>query len=89
MVQGIGERGGATMSGKMFDPDVPIGKLTSIKDVLPPPDKLVIPEDTMKVTLLLGKSSVRFFKRQAAQHRTKYQKMIRALVDQYAERYSG
>ena len=77
------------MSRKIVDTDFPVGKLTRIKDVLPPPDKLVIPEDTIKVTLLLGKSSVRFFKRQAAQHRTKYQKMIRALVDQYAERYAG
>ena len=77
------------MSRKRPDPDFPIGNLTRIKDVLPPPDKLVIPEDTIKVTLLLGKSSVRFFKQQAAQHRTKYQRMIRALVDQYAERYAG
>jgi hypothetical protein len=71
------------------DPDFPIGKLTRIKDVLPPPDQLAIPEDTIKVTLLLSKSSVQFFKHQAAQHRTKYQKMIRTLVDKYAERYSG
>ena len=77
------------MSRKRPDPDFPIGNLTRIKDVLPPPDKLVIPEDTIKVTLLLGKSSVRFFKQRAAQHRTKYQRMIRALVDQYAERYAG
>ena len=76
------------MSRERFNPDFPIGKLTRIKDILPPPDKLVIPEDTIKVTLLLGKSSVRFFKRQAAQHRTKYQKMIRGLVDKYAQQYS-
>ena len=71
------------------DSDFPIGKLTRIKDVLPPPEQLVIPEHTIKVTLLLSKSSVQFFKQQAAQHRTKYQRMIRALVDQYAGRYSG
>jgi len=76
------------MSRKRPDPVFPIGKLTRVKDVLPPPDKLVIPEDTIKVTLLLSQASVRFFKQQAAQHRTKYQKMIRALVDQYAERYA-
>lgn len=77
------------MSRRAHDPDFPIGKLRRIQDVLPPPEKLVIPEDTIKVTLLLGKSSVQFFKQQAAQHQTKYQKMIRALIDQYAERYSG
>ncbi len=76
------------MSKKMSDPDFPIGKLTRIKDVLPPPGKLVVPEETIKVTLLLTKSSVRFFKDKAAQHRTKYQRMIRALVDRYTEQYS-
>ena len=70
------------------DPNLPIGKLTRVKDVLPPPDKLVIPEETVKVTLLLSRASVKFFKQQAAQHKTKYQKMIRELVDQYAARYS-
>jgi len=75
------------MSRRMADENLPIGKLTRIKDVLPPPDQLVLPEDTIKVTLRLSKSSVRFFKQQAAQHRTKYQKMIRQLVDHYADRY--
>ena len=77
------------MSKRTPDPDFPIGKLTRIKDTLPPPDQLVYPdEETIKVTLHLSKSSVQFFKRKAAKYQTKYQRMIRALVDQYAERYS-
>ena len=76
------------MRAKKPDSDLPVGKLTRIKDVLPPPDKLVIPEDTIKVTLFLSRSSVEFFKHKAAHHRTKYQKMIRALVDQYADHYT-
>lgn len=76
------------MKRRMTSPDWPIGKLTRVKDVLPSPDKLVIPEDTIKVTLLLSKASVKFFKSQATQHRTKYQRMIRELVDRYAEQYS-
>jgi predicted DNA binding CopG/RHH family protein len=75
------------MKKQRVDSNLPIGKLTQIKDELPPPEKLVIPEDTIKVTLLLSKSSVKFFKRQAARHGTKYQKMIRQLVDRYAEQY--
>ena len=70
------------------DADFPMGALTRIKDVLPPPHQLVTPEETIKVTLMLSKASVRFFKHQAAQHRTKYQKMIRQLVDRYAQQYS-
>lgn len=77
------------MKPKMHDRDFPIGKLTRIKDVLPPPEQLVVPEPTVKVTLLLSKDSVRFFKHQATQHRTKYQRMIRELVDRYAEQYSN
>ena len=77
------------MSKKMSDPDFPIGKLTRIKDVLPPPEKLVVSEETVKVTLLLSKSSVKFFKDKATRHRMKYQRMIRELVDRYTEQYSS
>ena len=76
------------MSRATPDPNMPVGKLTHVKDDLPPPDQLVMPEKTTKVTLFLSKTSVRFFKRQAARHGTKYQKMIRALVDRYAEHHS-
>ena len=76
------------MSKRAADSNFPIGKLTRIKDVLPAPDQLVVPEETIKVTLLLSKSSVQFFKRQAAQHRTKYQRMLRELVDRYTEQFS-
>lgn len=72
----------------MPEANLPIGRLTRVKDFLPPPEKLVLPEETIKVTLLLSKSSVEFFKRQATHHRTKYQRMIRALVDQYSEQFS-
>ena len=76
------------MSKRAVDSNFPIGRLTRITDVLPPPEKLVVPEDTIKVTLLLSKSSVRFFKQKAAQHRAKYQRMLRELVDRYAEQFS-
>lgn len=76
------------MSKRATETDFPIGKLTRIKDILPPPEKLVVLEETVKVTLLLSKASVRFFKDQAAQHRTKYQRMLRELVDRYTEQYS-
>lgn len=67
--------------------DMPIGKLTAVKDFLPPPDELVVPEETVKVTLALTKSSLDFFKREAKKHGTKYQKMIRELVDRYTKFY--
>ena len=76
------------MSKKLRDPNMPIGKLTRIKDFLPPPEQLIFPEDTVKVTLFLSKASVSFFKHQATRHRTKYQRMIREVVDRYARQYS-
>jgi len=68
--------------------DMPIGKLHRIKDFLPSPDELVIPEETKKVTISLKKSSIEFFKRQAGLYHTKYQKMIRQLLDRYVAQYS-
>ena len=87
MEQDTGERGKNTMKNQTIDPMMPVGELKQIKDFLPPPDQLVMPETTIKVTLSLTKSSLEFFKREAKKHHTKYQKMIRALVDRYAHQY--
>ena len=65
-----------------------LGKMTRVDDFLPPPGELVTQEETVKITISLNKSSVDFLKRQARQHHTKYQKMIRELVDIYATQYS-
>ena len=69
--------------------DMPAGNLVRVKDFLPPPHELVMPEDTVKVTISLKRSSVEFFKRQARKHHAKYQKMIRELLDQYASKYKA
>ena len=61
-----------------------IGDLKVIEDFLPSPEKLVLREDSIKVTLSLSRRSVEFFKREAGKARVPYQRMIRALVDSYA-----
>jgi predicted DNA binding CopG/RHH family protein len=71
------------------DLNEPIGKMFRVKDFLPPPNKLILPEKTVKVTILLKKSSIDFFKNRADKYHTKYQKMIREVVDQYAKEYSS
>ena len=63
-----------------------IGKFRVVKNFLPPPDKLVLREAKVKVTLSLSQCSVDFFKREAVRQRVPYQRMIRALLDAYAER---
>ena len=80
--------GDTTLRKTMPGPNRPIGQLTRITNVLPPPKQLAVSEHTIKVTLLLSAASVQFFKRQAAQYGTKYQRMIRKLVDQYAAQHS-
>ena len=66
-----------------------IGRVRVVEDFLPPPEGLVAREDDVKVTLGLSRRSVEFFKRAAKARRVPYQRMIRALVDAYAERQSG
>ncbi|MBI4350445.1 MAG: CopG family transcriptional regulator [Elusimicrobia bacterium] len=75
------------MKKNLMDPNEPVGKLSRVTDFLPPPEKLVTPEENVKVTISLSKASVRFFKAEASKHHTKYQKMIRTLVDTYTAHY--
>jgi hypothetical protein len=76
------------MGKKREESDFPTGKVRFVKDFLPPPEELVIPgRETVKVTLHLSQDSVQFFKREAAKHHTKYQRMIRQLIDRYMEYY--
>ncbi len=67
--------------------DEPIGKIKVVDDFLPKPKDLVLREETAKITICLTKSSIDFFKNEAAKYHTHYQTMIRALIDQYASRY--
>ena len=68
--------------------DEPMGKLEMVDDFLPPPEALVLREESVKVTLALSKRSVEFFKREAGKHKSQYQRMIRGLVDAYVDRFS-
>jgi hypothetical protein len=63
----------------------PTGPVRIVDDFLPSPGELVLKEDLEKVTISLSKRSVEFFRREARRHGTPYQKMIRALLDRYAE----
>jgi predicted DNA binding CopG/RHH family protein len=63
-----------------------IGEARVVQDFLPPPAELVLREENVKVTLSLSRRSIAFFKREAGKRRVPYQRMIRALVDAYAER---
>ncbi len=68
--------------------DERLGRVEVVADFLPPPDQLVLKEDGVKVTIALSKRSVEFFKAHAARSKVPYQKMIRSLLDNYADRYA-
>ncbi len=76
------------MSKRIKYTDEPLGRLEVVADFLPPPEELAFREEGVKVTISLSKRSVEFFKREAATHRTQYQRMIRRLLDSYAEHHS-
>ncbi len=77
------------MKKKTVSIDKPIGKLTRVKDFLPPPSDLVARDETVKVTLALSKESVEFFKDKAKKNSVPYQRMIRSLVDQYVNQHTS
>ena len=77
------------MSGKTKYSDGPIGKVEIVDDFLPAPEDLAFEDETVKVTIALSKRSIDFFKEEADQHQTSYQKMIRRLLDAYAKRHQA
>lgn len=75
------------MKRKIKYTDEPLGHLRVVPDFLPPRQELAFNEETVKVTMTLTKSSVEFFKQEAARNNTHYQKMIRRLLDAYARQH--
>jgi hypothetical protein len=76
------------MSENIRYTDEPLGRLKVVPDFLPRPEDLVFREEGVKVTIALSKRSVEFFKNEARRHNTQYQRMIRRLLDAYAEHHS-
>ena len=71
------------MKKKIYDPDMPVGKLTRVKDDLPSPEDLAKAIRPIRITIVLSKSSVDFFKKNALKYHTKYQRMMRQVLDSY------
>ena len=76
------------MSGKIRYTNEPLGNLEVVPDFLPRPEDLVFRDEGVKVTIALSKRSVEFFKNEAHKHHTQYQRMIRRLLDCYAEHHT-
>ena len=76
------------MKNKIKYTEGPMGDVKVVKDFLPPPSELAFREETVKVTLQLSRASVEYFKKEAEIHHTPYQRMIRRLLDEYAEHHA-
>ena len=76
------------MGGKIRYTDEALGDLEIVPDFLPRPEDLVFRDEGVKVTISLSKRSVDFFKSEAQKHNTQYQRMIRRLLDAYAEHHA-
>ena len=76
------------MSAKIKYTDEPLGNPKVVPDFLPRPEDLVFRDEGVKVTIALSKRSVDFFKTEAQKHNTQYQRMIRRLLDAYAEHHA-
>lgn len=67
----------------------PLGDLRIVDDFLPPPEELAFREEDVEITISLSKSSVDFFKREAEEHHTPFQEIIRRLLDLYAAHHNN
>lgn len=83
-MQDIGGKEKGFMKKKIKYTDGPMDKVKVITNFLPSPEELALKEETVKITISLSKASIDFFKKEAKQYHTPYQKMIRRLLDDYA-----
>jgi hypothetical protein len=74
------------MSKRIKYTDEPM-ELEVIPNFLPPPEELARAEVTVKITISLSQRSVEFFKEAAERNHTSYQRMIRHLLDTYADQH--
>ena len=83
-----GEKDGNYMKKKKIkDSDMPFGKLTVMPDFLPPPEELFPAGESSKITIVIDKETVKFFKKTASKHGQKYQRIMREVLKRYAKKY--
>ena len=69
--------------------EAPIGKTTQVDDFLPPPEVLFAGDDRVKITIEIEGSTLDFFKDQAIKTGSKYQRLMRLVLKQYAKKHSA
>ena len=82
-----GEKEKTFMKKRTVDPDFPSERAIEVPNFLPPPEELAKAKTMIIVTIGLDSETISFFKKQAEKHGTKYQKMIREVLERYAHHY--
>jgi len=77
------------MKKQMKYTNEPLGRLAVAEDFLPPPEDLAFRDEVEKVTIVLSRRSLDFFRTEAAPHGTQYQPTIRKLLDAYASAFTA
>ena len=91
----IGEKGERNMKKKIVYKSAPndisdaIVSSKIIDDFLPAPERLLKKEDNVKITILLSKNSITFFKEKAKKIGVPYQTMIKTVLDKYTSHYQN
>jgi predicted DNA binding CopG/RHH family protein len=83
----IGERAKKDMKKKINYTDEPIRLGRRVEDFLPAPAELALQAKTTRVTLNLSQESLGFFKKEAHRLAVPYQKLLRIVVDLYAQHH--
>ena len=69
--------------------DYALDQAINIPDFLPPPNELVEKREKEKITILLDKSNVDFFRQAASEQGVRYQTMINSLLSEYVRMHSA
>jgi hypothetical protein len=69
--------------------DERLGKLKIVEDFLPRPHELVFKEHDVEVRLRVRRSSMNFYKKLAKANKSRHDRVMRRLLDQYAALHSG
>ncbi len=77
------------MKKKTKDKNKPIGKLRPVQDFLPCPQELAKSDHRIKITIELDETTVSFFKKEAEIQNTKYQRMMREILNCYARKFAA
>ncbi len=65
-----------------------LARAREVKDLLPPPELLIPKTETKKVTISLSKKSIDFFKSVSEKNNVPYQRLIRKVLDSYADHHA-